>query len=63
MKNGNQQNPAFRQYEENIKATEKKLQNGGYMKSSKVSRDMGESRRMVEELIEAKELREELELL
>ena len=63
MNKGNQQNPAFRQYAEKIKATEKKMANGGYEKPSKRTKSMGNSRRSVEELIEAKELREELEFL
>ena len=61
MNNGNQQNPAFRQYLENIKATENKMRNGGYMKANKKSISMGESRRSVEELIEQRDF--ELELL
>ena len=63
MKNGNQQNPEFRQYQENIKRKEKRIANGGYETPSKKSKTMGNSRRSVEELIEAKELREELGFL
>ena len=63
MKNGNQQNPEFRQYQENIKRTEKRMANGGYEKSSKKSKSMGNSRRSVEELIEDRRLREELDFV
>ena len=61
MKNGNQQNPELRNYDENIKRTEKRIAAGGYESPSKKSKIMGNSRRSVEDLIEDRELREELE--
>ena len=63
MKNGNQQNPAYRQYQENIKRTEKIMASGGYDKPNKRSKSMGESRRSVEDLIDDRRLREELEFV
>ena len=59
---GNQQNPVFRNYSEIIKRTEKRMAAGGYETPPKKSKAMGESRRRVEELIEQRRLREELEL-
>ena len=38
MKNGNQQNPEFRNYDENIKRTEKRMVSGGYETPSKKSK-------------------------
>ena len=56
MNKGNQQNPAFRQYQENIKRTERIMANGGYDKPNKKSKSMGDSRRSVEVLIEQRNL-------
>ena len=63
MSNGNQQNPEFRNYDENIKRTEKRMAAGGYESPSKKSKTMGNSRRSVEELIEDRRLRKELEFV
>ena len=59
MSNGNQQNPEFRNYDENIKRTEKRMAAGGYESPSKKSKIMGNSRRSVEELIEDRRFKQE----
>ena len=60
MNKGNQQNPEFRNYNETIKRTEKRMASGGYETPSKKSKKMGNSRRSVEELIEDREFKLEL---
>ena len=63
MKNGNQQNPDFRNYDEVIARTKNKIASGGYETPSKKSKIMGNSRRRVEDLIEDRRLRKELEFV
>lgn len=55
-----QLNPHFRQYKEKIAETEKKMKNGGYQKTAKKTRELGESKRRVDDYIDQRRLEKEL---